>query len=213
MNKDYCSFFSKAPVLGLTNATPNPQYADWRSGTQRVLTAPVCCSISCLYVLSCNNLRGLQGGRHTRLTKHAHAHIIWPTPFLWSVAASRLSPAPNYPEQGELEKSLVQRVLPTIQNPLTATTATGRGLPDCTIPLLEGIRVHTTWPLSDVCVTVCASRQMTDYHNQHSHLSFHESRGFRLEKLWMFKNKMHILKCLLNLLNHFKETYIFAQKC
>lgn len=39
-------------------------------------------------------------------------------------------------------------VLPTTQNPLTAATATESGLLDCTILLLEGIRVHTTWPLS-----------------------------------------------------------------
>lgn len=55
----------------------------------------------------------------------------------------------SYPEQGEIEKSLVQAgVLPTTQNPLTAATATESGLLDCTILLLEGIRVHTTWPLS-----------------------------------------------------------------
>lgn len=42
----------------------------------------------------------------------------------------------------------VAGVLPTTQNPLTAATATESGLLDCTILLLEGIRVHTTWPLS-----------------------------------------------------------------
>lgn len=49
--------------------------------------------------------------------------------------------------------------LPTIQNPLTATTATERGLLDCTILLLKGIRVdsHTTWSLSVVCVHVCVT--------------------------------------------------------
>lgn len=53
--------------------------------------------------------------------------------------------------------SLWAEVVPTIQNPLNATTATARGLWDCTILLSKGIRAHTTWPLS---FCVCVS-QMT----------------------------------------------------
>lgn len=54
-------------------------------------------------------------------------------------------------------------VLPTIQNPLTAATATESGLLDCTILLLEGIRVHTTWPLSGCARgTGCACARPTD---------------------------------------------------
>lgn len=50
--------------------------------------------------------------------------------------------------------SLWTEVVATIQNPLNATRATGRGLWDRTILLSKGIRVHTTWPLSfSVCVS------------------------------------------------------------
>lgn len=57
--------------------------------------------------------------------------------------------------------SLWAEVVATIQNPLNATTATGRGLWDRTILLSKGIRAHTTWPLSfPECVCVCVS-QMT----------------------------------------------------
>ncbi len=62
--------------------------------------------------------------------------------------------------------SLWAEVVPTIQNPLNATTVTARGLWDRTILLSKGIRAHTTWPLFSPCVCVCvcaANDQITLY--------------------------------------------------
>lgn len=69
----------------------------------------------------------------------------------------------SYPGQSEIEKVLVRPesyLPPKTSLSLTAATATESGLLDCTILLLEGIRVHTTWPLSGCaraagCACVC----------------------------------------------------------
>lgn len=59
------------------------------------------------------------------------------------------------------------------KNPLTAATATESGLLDCTILLLEGIRVHTTWPRSGCsCSTVSACVRPTKERLPQSAFSF-----------------------------------------